>query len=473
MEGRLKKYLTGYFPINLLQAVITLFTLVVFTRVLTPYEYGLYALYTTGILWTQGFFFQWLILGVGRFVESAEHSGELSEFFSTTYILFFSFSLAVVLVSVVLTTQTDKLPWLTVCVSALILRSFAQLRLEMHRNMHRILRFSVLEGFQSFMTIFLGVFLVDIAERPGFAPILGLAIANLLIIIFDFQDIFYQIKKILFKKSFFLDSFHYSAPLALSYLLSLIVANGDRFLISVFMSQTEVGHYSAAYGLADRPISIFFNWVGMATTPLIFAAMQKEGISGALRVMEGNVRIFIFLGFPISAGLAAIANPLSKVLMGPEFQEETAVLLPWLAIGGLLNGFMAHYLAHIFLATKRTSALFWTSAITAIANILLNLILIPKFGLIGAAWATIFSYALGVFLRTWEARVPIPMPMDDVLKGIFSCVLMVGVVRVLAFSGNAVGVFFSILTGIFVYSVSALSFNLVGVREKSLIWLKK
>ncbi|MEI6415512.1 MAG: lipopolysaccharide biosynthesis protein [Pseudomonadota bacterium] len=475
----LHRHLTGYLPINLFQAIITLASLSFFTRLLTPREYGLYALCTTAILWAQGLLFYGLTLGMGRFVESARQTGQLPALISTTYSLFAILAVGVILVSACLAVLwDDPLPWI-LSGAVLLIRSWVQMGLEIHRNSRRVVRFSTLEGLQYGLTLVLGVALIEFCERPALAPLWGLLLANLMVLLLDARcwrapmgrHVFY----VFFSRDKLRELIHYAAPLTLAYLMSLVVANGDRFLIAWLMDQGAVGQYAVAYGLADRPLAILFNWVGMATTPLLFAAMQRQGIDGAIRVMEDTVRTLILFALPVAAGLAAVAEPLAAVLVGTEFQAEVARLLPWLAFSSVLHGFMVHYLAHAFLAAQQTITLLWTFLAAAALNIVLNLLLIPPFGLRGAALATVAAYALGLGLRGWRARclMPVPLPLVTLGKGLLACAFMVAIVRGFAFSHSVSGLLLAILTGMILYGLASLMLNVAEVRTRGLAWIRQ
>ena len=74
-------------------------------------------------------------------------------------------------------------------------------------------------------------------------------------------------------------------------------------------------------------------------------------------------------------GLALVATPLAAVMVGDEFRAATTHIVPWVAVAGLLNGIMSHYTAHAFLITQHTRLLMLTTGLAALANVLLNLLL--------------------------------------------------------------------------------------------------
>ena len=92
------------------------------------------------------------------------------------------------------------------------------------------------------------------------------------------------------------------------------------------------------------------------------------------------------------AGLAACASDLIAVLMPPTFQPAARVV-PWVGLGVALQGI--YLLTSIGLnITKRTEYYPVATAIAAGTSIGANLLLIPTFGIIGAAWANVTAYAV-------------------------------------------------------------------------------
>lgn len=259
----------------------------------------------------------------------------------------------------------------------------------------------------------------------------------------------------------------YGLPLTFSYLFGLVVAGSDRFFIAWLMDESAVGVYAVAYALADRTLTILFNWVGMATVPLAFSALASGGEEAARQVMNDAIKNLILLALPAAAGLAAAAPQLAAVLVGPEFRATTAHIVPWIALAGVLNGLMVHYAAHAFLITRRTRALLLTTVLAAAVNVALNLLLIPLWGLDGAIAATIAAYGVGLAARLlWmRRRFPIPLALPDLLKGLTGCALMWAALAAVPWPATWAGLAGAVTSGIAVYAAAALLLNISGARR--------
>ena len=70
------------------------------------------------------------------------------------------------------------------------------------------------------------------------------------------------------------------------------------------------------------------------------------------------------------------------------------------------------FFGSIYSATQHTSHSFWTSLVSAVVNILLNIVLIKQFGIIGAVIATFASYFSSYIIRVYDARKYVPFYVD-------------------------------------------------------------
>jgi O-antigen/teichoic acid export membrane protein len=94
----------------------------------------------------------------------------------------------------------------------------------------------------------------------------------------------------------------------------------------------------------------------------------------------------------MSAGLSAIASDLVRLLAAPQFREAARVI-PWITVAVTLQG--VYLLTSIGMnITKRTGYYPLPAGLAAASNILANIVLIPRIGLLGPAWSNVVSYAV-------------------------------------------------------------------------------
>ena len=238
-------------------------------------------------------------------------------------------------------------------------------------------------------------------------------------------------------------------------------------MIVLFMDEAAVGAYAAGYGVADKTVLLLCAWAAMAGSPLVMAAYEQGGREAARNEARGLIRTLLFIGLPAATGLAMIARPLAEVMIGPELREQAAQIIPWIAFAGLLNGLMIHYFSEAFQLTHRTGLRAMLMIFPAGLNIGLNLLLLPVFGIMGAVYATLISYACGVILLAAAGRrlVALPLPLGDLVRIGIACAAMWPVITMIPELGGWSELFLKAGAGAFIYAIAAFLLDAGGARD--------
>jgi O-antigen/teichoic acid export membrane protein len=468
-SNRLKGYLAGYLPINFIEALTALSIVVIYTRLLTPEQYGRYALAVTIVQWLQTLVFYWLCSGVARFHEASRVQGQLPVLLSTVYMGALSLN-GLLAIGIVWVTASldDGWRWLVIAgLASLIARSLLLINLERYRAAREVRLYTRLEGAQYIISLGLGVLLVSVTNGNPAAILWGSALACSLVLLLDASQLLRLLRPTAWSGEEARRLARYGLPLAVSVLLGQILAKSDRFFIAWLMDDKAVGVYAVVYALVDRPSTIIFNWVGMATVPLAFAAMEREGPAAARQVMTNTGKTLVLLLLPCTVGLAVVAEPLATVVFGVSFREEATWLIPWIALASLLYGAMVHYASHAFMIAQNTRCLLFINLAMVAVNMVCNFLLIPPFGLEGAVAASILTYAIGLGARLILARqfFPIPLVASHCFRGLLACGVMAALVRAAALPATLTGLLLSVLLGAIAYVAAALLFNVADSRD--------
>ncbi|MBF0460820.1 MAG: lipopolysaccharide biosynthesis protein [Magnetococcales bacterium] len=470
---------SSYLGLNLVQAVAAFGMVAIFTRLLPPEAYGRYVLALASLNLVMAVTHGWLHSAMGRFYAKARQEGTLARYGST--------GLAALLLASGLTivlwllghagmhqagqdASWEALLW--AAGAALVLRAIFQTHLEIHRAAGRSTRYVLLEGAHLLVSLALSVGLLLATPLRESAPLWGLALASGILVVYD-GSVWHRLgaHPTQADRQEWLSYWRFGWPISLSLLLSQLLANGDRYLVSWLLDNASVGLYAVAYALVDRPMGILFNSLAMATLPRAFAAMEQQGPEAATAILAHNWENQWAVTLPAAAGLSLLARPLVTLLAGHDF-AAAAQVIPWVAAGTLAQGFMLHHAAHLFLLHNRTAPLVWTNLAPLAVNVGLNLWLIPTMGLTGAAIATCFSYLLGLLVRILLAdqlfTTPLPRPWKPVFKAICAtagmCVVLLGIPD----WPGAPGLAGTILLGVFSYALFGWLVNLAGCRHWSL-----
>jgi O-antigen/teichoic acid export membrane protein len=158
------------------------------------------------------------------------------------------------------------------------------------------------------------------------------------------------------------------------------------------------------------------------------------------------------------------------LMVGPELATQAARVTPWIAIGALFSGLTTHYLHMSFTLSRKTRLQLVAVAIPASLNLVLTLVLIPRFGLDGALWATAASYGVGLIASfiLMQRALPLPVPWTTLGRVAAATSLMTAVVLLLPSPGGLVEILLKAGVGALVYALAALALDAGGSRSEGL-----
>lgn len=176
--------------------------------------------------------------------------------------------------------------------------------------------------------------------------------------------------------------------------------NVDIILLQLLVGSETTGYYKAALVIAEFlwfvPFAIQI--ILLHSTSELWANNQHERITS---IATRAVRYALLLTLLLSMGLIALANPLVTLYFGSDFSSAVIPLL--LLIPGALGFALARPLLAIGQGKGDLRILIWTTGIASSINIVLNLLLIPRYGMNGAAVATSVGYGSMFFLHVYSA----------------------------------------------------------------------
>jgi O-antigen/teichoic acid export membrane protein len=215
----------------------------------------------------------------------------------------------------------------------------------------------------------------------------------------------------------------FSYPLLLSGVIGTAQNWSDTALIGYFMTESAVGLYNAAFPIAML-VTIPAQALGaLALSSLAELSTKEESV--AVNSLKTITNWSFALVFPAFLLLALFPREVILLLFGGEY-TSVALVIPILAFGNLFTSSIGKL--GDFLQTKEhTKLMFYNTATTMILNVALNILLIPKMGVLGAGIATSTSMLLGVILLLTEGYIyeGITPFHKNMVKTIFSGVLAV------------------------------------------------
>ena len=170
-------------------------------------------------------------------------------------------------------------------------------------------------------------------------------------------------------------------------LMVMIFQHTDRIMIKLMMGEAETGFYSAAITCVG--ISGFvFSAVIDSMRPVILEEKGKDQARYENRVSQ-LYAIITFISLAQSIGMTVLAKPLVNLLYGAEYAPTAGILC--VAVWYVTFSYYGSVRNVWILAEGKQRYLFGINVIGAVANVLLNLLLIPRWGGIGAAIASLIT----------------------------------------------------------------------------------
>lgn len=461
----------GYLPVNIVQGLVGLLTIVTFTRLLTPAQFGDYALGFSVASLVHTALFTWNEAAYARHwaAESARDEGrDLAATVHRTWL----FLLIALPVAGLIAWLIPLSPGLKLAVLAGLAsvapRTFARLAQERRRAAGEVGGSASIDLVQTAGGFALGAALA-FAGLGGAAPLIGSGLAAAACAAWCFRPEYAKTHGGQFEPARAVRHAQYGVPVALSLILALVLSSTDRFLLAAFLDQASVGLYHAGYSLANRTLDVVFIWLGAAGGPALIMALERGGRTALVDAARQQADLMLLLTIPAAVGLALVAGPLAHLMVGPELADGAAQVTPWIAASGLLAGLTTYYFHQAFTLGQRTHFLLVAMTIPALANLILNLLLIPRMGLQGALVATVISYALGLAASAALGRrlMALPVPWITLAQAATASALMaLAVSRIPAFGGLAELIAKS-AAGAAVYGLAAYALDAGGLRSRA------
>ncbi len=183
-------------------------------------------------------------------------------------------------------------------------------------------------------------------------------------------------------------------PFGLMVIIYVIYFRIDVVFIEHYLGITEVGYYSAAYRIMELLLAV----PGILSTAMLPIISKKiEDDPGLiLKSSLQSLKLLNMIGFPLVVGGFLYARAGISLLYGDGFQSS--VLVFQVLVWTLIPLFNSAITATIINASKKPVMNTYFASVNLVVNVVLNLILIPKIGIVGAAIATFANETAGFIL---------------------------------------------------------------------------
>jgi O-antigen/teichoic acid export membrane protein len=252
-------------------------------------------------------------------------------------------------------------------------------------------------------------------------------------------------------------------PFAATFAITTIYFKIDVPILAVLRGHAEAGLYVAAY----KPFeALLFIPVSMLSVVFPVLAVTQRGAGGRLAwAVSRFYKALLALGCPIGVGTFMLAGPLRFLYSYPESEQALQILALGIPFMFVCNAFIG-----ALNAIDRQLTFTWAALVSMVVNVGLNLALIPRFGYLGASWATVLTevaiVAMGWFLT---ARHLAAMPIVSLSWRILLASLAMGAALYPLRSVHGPMIAGAVLVGVLVYGLALLLVRAADAEELRLL----
>ena len=342
------------------------------------------------------------------------------------------------------------------------LKSFTELLFSVFKAYEAMHYEAILKILRMLAALAFGLLAISLYKDIILLSVIFLAI-EAVIFILSFFIILSKFEKIRlsFDYEFSKKIFRSAVPFSLSMIFASIYFYIDSIMLSLMKGDSAVGIYSAAYNITLAILFIPGMYV-FAIYPVLSKNFDKFRDKVVL-IYERSFKYMYIIGLPISIGFYVLARNIILFVYGKEFFPSVIVLklVSWFVFVKFVS-FITGIMLSVHMQRLRTLA----QGITAILNLALNLLLIPKYSYIGAGIATLISEFV-LFALTFifvSKRIHAFNVLKILYKPLIAAILMTIVIVFLKLN-----MFLLIIIGAFVYFAALFLLRTFDEKDYSMV----
>lgn len=407
----LLRHSVSYLLARGIPGIINFLALAVYTRLLAPEEYGHYTLAITVVSLANVIFWQWLRLGLLRFLAGLENRQQA--FLSTLAVAFLSLVVvSACLFGFVITLWPGQV-WLGFSALALVLlwmQAWFELNLELARSRLSPVLYGGLASSKAVIAISSGALLAYLGFG-ALGVLAGILVGLALPAMWMTWRVWRVVRLHLADKQIIKQLARYGLPLTATFALGFVVSSSDRLLIGWLMDARATGLYAVGYDLSAQTLGMLMSIINLAAYPMVVRKLEQESEAAARHQLQSSATLMLIVALPVMAVWILLAPNVASVVVDKAYVETATQLMPIIALSTLISGFQCFHFDLAFQLGKRTVQQVWVMLAAAGMNVVLNLLWIPRFGLEGAAYATLAAYSTALLCSWTLGRQVFAMPM--------------------------------------------------------------
>jgi O-antigen/teichoic acid export membrane protein len=305
-------------------------------------------------------------------------------------------------------------------------------------TLRQMKRYSIILLFQTYLSLTL-VSYFAVSGQGILLVVIGFLFSQVVIFLVMISIVIYEIGFKVPKFRYIREYLNFALPIIPNNLSTWIVESSDRYVIGLILGTVFVAYYSPGYTLG-MAILLFFTPLSVLLSSILPKHYENGEMNEVMLFINYSLKYFLLVAIPSFFILSLLSKPIMLIITTPEIALNGYFVTPFIALSSILFGTYG-IIMNLIILKKKTKIIgsIWT--IAALIS-LLNIVLVPIFGILAAAAVTLLSYLTVFMIVIMYSRKLFKFNFDYsyIKKSVFASIL----ISLIIFLINPKG-FFSIL----------------------------
>ena len=449
-----------YLVSKIAAAFLNLLSISLFTRILDVQLYGNYLLYSSYVTLICSLLFWWHRLSVYRYYHKYE---KYSNSYLKTSIYLYVAIIIILFISgsiIYISPLSHSIKLLVgVCIVGAVLKSNFDLNQHLLNISCQDSVFGINVIIRSLAFIVAGVIFISYFNLKESGLIAAFILSFLLASLYSTYTIYKGCLQGDFRRDIAHKFISYGFPMIGLFIFDYIITFFDRLSLAYFMGSSTVGMYGANFDLIKQILLFLMIIQSFILYPQINKAYETGDNKQLNKLLTFNLNIFLTVFIPLSVMVIYFNQFISEIFIGDKFTEYSPQLIPLFAVMFFIWGTKIYHFDYYFQLKEKTHYPMLILGLGSMLNIGFNILLIPKYGILGAAYATIIVYFVIFILSVMISKklIKIDFKLSILIKVVIFLSLSIAAVNLPLISElNAI---FKIMIFLAAYSLLTLKYN--------------
>lgn len=261
----------------------------------------------------------------------------------------------------------------------------------------------------------------------------------------------------------------FSLPTIPGLISDWVVASSDRYIIGYFLGVTSVGIYSASYNLGILPL-VLAGVLGFVLPPTLSKLYDEGRMNEVKTLLSYSLKYLLMIAIPFVCGAAVLSKQVLRLFSTSEIASQGYYVVPVVALATLLVCICIPF-DEILVLVKKTKIGGIACTLAALINLGLNLLIVPIWGILGAAITTLIAYSVLVAIEVHYSLKEFRFDIDwrFIIKSLIASAIMTLVIWSMHPQSN-LNIIITALVGVAVYG--AAIFLLRGFAKEEISFFR-